>query len=111
MVAGREVAVLRHDGGGRGRADGRVPGVVVWRGAGVAAARYQPEYSEPWDGRAIGGGGEDGVRGGDGHAHIDEAEIWRVTLGGRPSYTRLTEPGTKNLWPMWTPDGRRVLFM
>ncbi len=59
-----------------------------------------------------------------GHAHIDEAEVWLVTdaggasapgaagaAGARPTYTRLTEPGTKNLWPMWTPDGSAVVFM
>ncbi|HKJ92982.1 MAG TPA: DPP IV N-terminal domain-containing protein, partial [Longimicrobiales bacterium] len=83
----------------------------------VAAARYQPEYfaSPSPDGKSILVDGR--ARMGysqwwrNGHAHIDEAEIWRVTLGGTPSYTRLTEPGTKNLWPMWTPDGRSVLFM
>ncbi len=45
-----------------------------------------------------------------GHSHIDEAELW-VLRPADGSYTRLSEPGTKNLWPLWTTDGRSLLFM
>jgi tricorn protease len=45
-----------------------------------------------------------------GHAHIDEAAIW--TTDGRPTpiYTRVTRLGSKNLWPMFGPDGRTLYF-
>jgi C-terminal processing protease CtpA/Prc/Tol biopolymer transport system component len=45
-----------------------------------------------------------------GHAHIDEAEIWLVHEGERPTYERVSEGG-KNLWPMWSPAGDRLYFM
>jgi len=51
-----------------------------------------------------------------GHAHIDETEIWRVTpaagRGGQNQYTRLlASGGAKNLWPMWGSDGKTLYFM
>jgi Tol biopolymer transport system component/C-terminal processing protease CtpA/Prc len=48
-----------------------------------------------------------------GHAHIDESEIWTVReatrSGASPEYTKITAGG-KNLWPMWGADGA-ILFM
>ncbi|MBL0938320.1 MAG: PD40 domain-containing protein [Gemmatimonadaceae bacterium] len=49
-----------------------------------------------------------------GRSHIDEAEVWLVRDGGAaaPTYSRLTEDGgSKNLWPMWSPDGNTVYYM
>ncbi|HUG42020.1 MAG TPA: DPP IV N-terminal domain-containing protein [Longimicrobiales bacterium] len=50
-----------------------------------------------------------------GHSHIDEAEIWVMRPGERPgdppAYTRVTEPGSKNLWPVWTDGGRSLVYM
>ncbi len=46
-----------------------------------------------------------------GHSHIDEAEIWLVTPGDLPSYRRLSETGSKNVQPMWTTDGARVVYV
>ncbi|MGH9392848.1 MAG: peptidase S41, partial [Terriglobales bacterium] len=50
-----------------------------------------------------------------GHAHIDETEIWRVapaTAASKAVYTRLlSSGGAKNLWPMWGADGRTLYFM
>jgi tricorn protease len=47
-----------------------------------------------------------------GRSHLDEAELWLVRLGATPSYTRLSEDGgSKDLWPMWSPDGGTVYYM
>ena len=46
-----------------------------------------------------------------GHSHIDESEIWLVTLGDVPAYRQLSESGSKNIWPMWTSDGDEVVYM
>lgn len=45
-----------------------------------------------------------------GHSHIDEAELWLLDATGS-SYTRVSEPGTKNLWPLWADGGRALVFM
>jgi tricorn protease len=45
-----------------------------------------------------------------GHAHIDEAEIWLVREGSPPTYEPVTTGG-KNLWPMWSGDGESIYFM
>ncbi|AMW05918.1 S41 family peptidase [Gemmatimonas phototrophica] len=47
-----------------------------------------------------------------GRSHLDEAELWLVTPGAAPTYTRLSDDGgSKDLWPMWSPDGRTVFYM
>ena len=43
-----------------------------------------------------------------GHSHLDEAEIWLLRDG---RYERFTEPGAKQLWPMWSRDGRTLYFV
>ena len=45
-----------------------------------------------------------------GHSHIDESEIWllRSSDGGVGTYERVTAPGAKELWPMWSADGRSL---
>jgi Tol biopolymer transport system component/C-terminal processing protease CtpA/Prc len=49
-----------------------------------------------------------------GHSHIDEAEIWllRSFDGGAGTYERVTEAGgAKEMWPMWSADGRRLYYV
>jgi Tol biopolymer transport system component/C-terminal processing protease CtpA/Prc len=46
-----------------------------------------------------------------GHSHIDEAEILLVREGATPSYQRLTEGGAKEMWPMWSSDGRTIYYV
>jgi len=49
-----------------------------------------------------------------GHSHIDESEIWLRDLaaGDVPAAWRaLTNGGAKELWPMWTGDGRSLLYV
>lgn len=49
-----------------------------------------------------------------GHSHIDESEIWllRSFDGGAGTYERMTAPGgAKELWPMWSGDGRNLFYV
>ena len=47
----------------------------------------------------------------DGHAHIDETEIWLKPVEGEGGYRRLIRADAKHAWPMWSADGKRLLFM
>jgi tricorn protease len=49
-----------------------------------------------------------------GHSHIDEAEVWllRSADTGAGTYERVTEAGgAKEMWPMWSADGRRLYYV
>jgi Tol biopolymer transport system component len=46
-----------------------------------------------------------------GHSHIDESEIWILDDGAAKSYTRVTEVGAKQMWPMWAADGRTLFYV
>ncbi|MBI3683718.1 MAG: PD40 domain-containing protein [Acidobacteria bacterium] len=46
-----------------------------------------------------------------GHSHLDISEIWLVRPGTPPSYERITDGGAKEIWPMWTPDGKSLFFV
>lgn len=49
-----------------------------------------------------------------GHSHIDESEIWllRSFDSGAGTYERVTAPGgAKELWPMWSTDGRSLFYV
>jgi Tol biopolymer transport system component/C-terminal processing protease CtpA/Prc len=46
-----------------------------------------------------------------GHAHIDEAELWLKPIAANAPYRRLLGPDAKHLWPMWTPDGAALYYM
>ena len=49
-----------------------------------------------------------------GHSHIDESEIWllRSFDAGTGAYERVTAPGgAKELWPMWSADGRALFYV
>ncbi|TAN21058.1 MAG: PDZ domain-containing protein [Acidobacteria bacterium] len=52
----------------------------------------------------------------DGHAHIDNTQIWRATPavqeGQQTGYQLLLHSGgAKNIWPMWSATGRTLYFM
>ncbi len=47
----------------------------------------------------------------DGHAHIDETEIWLKPVAGEGGYRKLVAADAKHAWPMWSKDGRSLLFM
>lgn len=46
-----------------------------------------------------------------GRSHLDETEIWLVHPGNPPQYERETTMGAKQLWPMWSADGKRLYFV
>jgi len=46
-----------------------------------------------------------------GHAHIDEAELWLKPVAAGAPYRRLLGPDAKHLWPMWAPDGKTLFYM
>ncbi len=48
-----------------------------------------------------------------GHSHLDEAEIWlmRRPPESMPTFTRLTDFGARNSWPMWSPDGKILYYV
>ncbi len=49
-----------------------------------------------------------------GHSHIDESEIWllRSFEDGGGSYERVTAAGgAKEMWPMWSADGRNLFYV
>lgn len=86
----------------------------------VAGDRYASEYwaAPAPDGRRLAITAR-GVTAGQwwrrGSSHIDEAEIWTVTVEARPTYTRVSSgerPGKgRDVWPMWTPDGQALVYM
>lgn len=48
-----------------------------------------------------------------GHSHIDQSEIWLLNADGRYQKIEGNAGGAgagKDLWPMWSADGRRVYF-
>ena len=46
-----------------------------------------------------------------GHSHLDESELWIVHEGQNDKYEQVTERGAKQGWPMWTADGKTLLFV
>ncbi len=46
-----------------------------------------------------------------GHAHIDETEIWLKPVEGEGGYRKLVAADAKHAWPMWSADGKRLLMM
>ena len=46
-----------------------------------------------------------------GHSHLDESEIWIMRGLSTSSYEKVVDRGAKNLWPMWSADGRSLFYM
>jgi tricorn protease len=46
-----------------------------------------------------------------GHSHLDESELWLLYDEPTPRYERLTELGAKQMWPMWSADGRALYYV
>jgi tricorn protease len=85
----------------------------------VSADRYTNEYfcAPAPDGKTLAFSAR-GIASGQwwrkGHSHIDESEIWllRSFDGGMGTYERVTRPGgAKELWPMWSADGRSLFYV
>lgn len=45
-----------------------------------------------------------------GRSHLDESEIWLLDESSK-KYTQLTQRGAKQLWPMWSPDGKILYYV
>lgn len=91
----------------RVRADGGTP-------MPVSAERYTNEVqaAPSPDGRALamaaGGNTRDWWR--NGHSNWNETHVWvrRERKDGKPTYEELTRPGAREMWPMWSGDGKTV---
>ena len=46
-----------------------------------------------------------------GSSHIDQSELWLMSLDGAPAYTRIAARGARQAWPMWSGDGRSVIYV
>ncbi len=46
-----------------------------------------------------------------GHAHIDETEVWLKPVAQSGSYRKLLSASSKHAWPMWSADGKELFFM
>ena len=46
-----------------------------------------------------------------GHAHIDETELWIKPIAESAPYKKLLPADAKHAFPMWSPDGKRLYFM
>jgi Tol biopolymer transport system component len=82
----------------------------------VSADRYTSEFfSAPSpDGRSLAfsaRGNSSGQWWRKGHSHLDECEVWIMREGSPSSYERLIERGAKNMWPMWSADGKAIFYM
>ncbi len=82
----------------------------------VSADRYTAEYfaAPSPDGQTLaftarGSAGSQWWR--KGHSHLDESEIWLLHEGASAKYERITAGGAKEVWPMWSKDGRSLFYM
>ena len=46
-----------------------------------------------------------------GHAHIDETEIWLKPIADEQKASVLLPADSKHAWPMWSPNGKTLYFM
>jgi Tol biopolymer transport system component/C-terminal processing protease CtpA/Prc len=46
-----------------------------------------------------------------GRSHLDESELWLMHDGAPPRYEQLTRRGAKQLWPMWSEDGKSLFYV
>lgn len=46
-----------------------------------------------------------------GHSHIDQTELWLKPVAAGAPYQRLLPADAKHAWPMWTADGRSLIYV
>lgn len=47
-----------------------------------------------------------------GSSHIDRSELWLLSdLDGTPAYQQLTARDARQVWPLWSADGRALYYM
>ncbi|MEO7156761.1 MAG: peptidase S41, partial [Vicinamibacterales bacterium] len=82
----------------------------------VAADRYTNEFfsTESPDGAAIALSARSTASGQwwrNGRSHLDEAEVFVVRDGASPAYQAITNGGAKEMWPMWSADGKSLFYV
>lgn len=45
-----------------------------------------------------------------GHSHLDESELWLLNTGNN-QYKKIADRGAKQLWPMWSADGKSIYYI
>jgi len=46
-----------------------------------------------------------------GHSHLDQSQIELCHAGATPTYEPVTDGQAKELWPMWSPDGKNLYYV
>ncbi len=46
-----------------------------------------------------------------GSSHLDQSELWMMNLDGEPDYAQITPRGSRQVWPMWSGDGRSLFYV
>ena len=46
-----------------------------------------------------------------GSSHLDQSELWVMNLDGAASYTAVTARDSRQVWPMWSGDGRALFYV
>jgi Tol biopolymer transport system component/C-terminal processing protease CtpA/Prc len=46
-----------------------------------------------------------------GSSHLDQSELWMMNLDGEPGYTQILPRGSRQVWPMWSGDGRSLFYV
>jgi Tol biopolymer transport system component len=46
-----------------------------------------------------------------GSSHIDQSELWLMNLEGEPAYAQISPRGSRQVWPMWSGDGRNLFYV
>ena len=44
-------------------------------------------------------------------SHLDQSELWLMTLDNEPAYTMISPRGARQSWPMWSGDGRSLFYV
>ena len=82
----------------------------------VAADRYTNEYfsSVSPDGNTLAISARATASGQwwrNGRSHLDEAEVWLVRDGSPLKYEAVTTGGAREMWPLWSADGKSLFFV
>ena len=46
-----------------------------------------------------------------GSSHLDQSELWIMNLDGDPAYAPISPIGSRQVWPMWSGDGRSLFYV
>ena len=46
-----------------------------------------------------------------GSSHIDQSELWLMNVDDAANYTKVSPIGARQVWPMWSGDGRNLFYV